>query len=422
MERRLNLGEKVLWMEGTDSFSIAVSVTLRGSIIVNEIREAIKKARLRHPLMGVRIALDRENIPWFVSDGVPNCPLRLVDRTTDTDVTQEIKNELATPFAWEVGPLVRFTIIRSHETTDLIITCHHCVTDGIGMAILLRDIFDFLLRPDQKVEIMPDQPPLDDVLPDYVKGQVPHSIIFTKTGQAKFQNLTPIDLERMHHSPKSKINRGNLQIHSWALGEQETTAFLARCRKESLHVHSAISAAFGMGGDFKDIATAVSIRNRAQKPIGDRFGVFAAAVIASLRQRPGQNFWEVARHYQKQFQRHLQNIGNWVMFLPAFPASFTNVPENMPEYMTINANTLTISNLGDLSAYGAIALGKWKLVRITGAVVAPSLNTLWLGLATFGGKMWFNILFWDAFMNEIEVKGIVSKAMGILKAAINAHS
>ncbi len=88
--------------------------------------------------------------------------------------------------------------------------------------------------------------------------------------------------------------------------------------------------------------------------------------------------------------------------------------------MISGSNTLTISNIGDLSAYGAIALGKWKLERVIGAGVAPQMNTLWLGFATFGRKMWFNIIFWDAFMDEAKVKAIVGKAMGFLNAAVNA--
>ncbi len=151
MEQRLNLGEKVLWMEGKNLFSIAVSVTFRGDIFENEIREAIKKALLRHPLMGVRVALGpREYSLVCLRQGARMSP-PLVDRTNDMDVTQEIKNDLATPFAWEVGPLVRFTLIHSQETPDLIVTCHYCVTDGIGIAILLRDIFGFLLNPDQNM-------------------------------------------------------------------------------------------------------------------------------------------------------------------------------------------------------------------------------------------------------------------------------
>ncbi len=103
MERRLNVGEKFLWIAGPDSFPIAVSMTLRGKISVEEFRAAIKKARQKHPLMGVRIAIDKEKQPWFVSEGVPDCPLRIIDRKSDEDAVREFKNELVTPFAWEIG-------------------------------------------------------------------------------------------------------------------------------------------------------------------------------------------------------------------------------------------------------------------------------------------------------------------------------
>ncbi len=122
-----------------------MSVTLRGDLSIDVFREAIKKARQKHPLMGVRVALDWEKKQWFVSKGVPECPLRVVDRKSDEDAAREIKNELAIPFAWEVVPLVRFAQVRSAGITDLIAVCHHCVADGIATAILVRDIIAFLV-------------------------------------------------------------------------------------------------------------------------------------------------------------------------------------------------------------------------------------------------------------------------------------
>jgi len=83
MERKLNVGERLLWTEGRHSWAIAVGMTLQGETTVEEFQVAIRKTRQKHTLMGVRIALDKRKDPWFVSEGVPDCPIRIVNRQSD---------------------------------------------------------------------------------------------------------------------------------------------------------------------------------------------------------------------------------------------------------------------------------------------------------------------------------------------------
>ncbi len=418
MERRLNVGESFLWIAGPDSFPIAVSVTMRGEISVEGFRAAIKKARQKHPLMGVRIAIDKEKHPWFVSEGVPDCPLRIIDRKSDEDAVRELKNELVKPFAWEIGPLVRFALVHSAEITDLIAVCHHCVADGIATAILIRDIISFLLNPERTVEVMPDQPPLDELIPDFVRTALPRPRKSHKPAQERFLKLTPALLDEINNRPKIHAKKGNLQFNSWELPEKTTAALLARCRQENVRVHSALCAACGLGSTFKSIMNAVNLRNRISPPIGDRFGTFAATISATLRARPRETFWDVARHYQKQFERHLKDLNMWIMFLPAIPAGFEKKRENMPEDMGQDSTTLIVSNVGDVSAYGAIALEKLQIEKIIGGGVAPQLSSPLLGFATIGGKMRFNLIYLDSYVDESVVQEITTKVMVVLKAAI----
>ncbi len=421
MERKLNFSERVMWAGGSHAFVIAVCATFRGQKSVEEFQEAIRKARQKHPLVGVRVTLDKKQNPWFVSEAVPECGLRTVDRHSDEDALREIRNELATPFAWEIGPLVRFVLVRSADVTDFLVVCHHCVTDGIGTAILMRDIINFLLNPGQKVEVMPSPPPWEDLLPDFVKEIIPSTERIRKKQHEPFLELTPSQLDAMRNNPQYLPNTGNLQFYSWELPEDKTTALLSRCRKETVRIHSAICTAFGFGGTFNTISSSVSVRNRLRQPIGDQFGTFATGLSVTLRMRPGQEFWGAARRYQKQFERHLHDLPSWVMLLPVPPIGFEKTLKRASEEEPgENQKTmLIISNVGDLDAFAvALKFSNLHLERVIGAGVAPQRGAPWLAFGTIGGKIRFNLIYWDSFMEETTVKEITNKAMGVLTDAI----
>ncbi len=174
---------------------------------------------------------------------------------------------------------------------------------------------------------MPDQPELEDIIPDFVKAALPRHRKSHKLEPFRLLKLTPAELDAMHVL-EFPPNKGDLQIYSWELAAEITAALLARCHREEVRVHSALCAAFGLGGTFKDIANAMNIRNRLSKPIGDRFGTFATIIYTTLRTRQGQGLWEVARHYQKLFEGHLKNLNGWVILLPAIPTGIKEEVES----------------------------------------------------------------------------------------------
>ena len=81
--------------------------------------------------------------------------------------------------------------------------------------------------------------------------------------------------------------------------------------------------------------------------------------------------------------------------------------------------TLIISNVGDLDAFAAaLKFGNLQLERVVGAGVAPQRDASWLAFGTISGKIRFNLIYWDSYMEEAAVKEITNKAMGVLMDAI----
>ena len=309
MKRRLNYFERTLWVDGLDSFAIALGITLRGHLTIVDCEEAIRKARQKHALMGVRIALGKARTPWFVSDGVPECPIRVINREGDEDLLRELKSESALPFAWEIGPLVRFVLITSLETTDFILTCHHCVADGLATMILLQDIMCFIANPDLDVEEMPELPPLEAILPPKILGIMGPFLAVQKSEEedpVQFLDLSTAEL--VCDTQKNSISNRSRQPPNQFVGNDGG----ANCNPplplpdRKVRVHSAICTSFG--NTFKTIATPANLRHRFSPPIGDYSGTFAWSVYVLLRARLGQGFWVIARRYQRKLTSELKHL------------------------------------------------------------------------------------------------------------------
>ncbi|NLE05543.1 MAG: hypothetical protein GX638_12185 [Crenarchaeota archaeon] len=42
------------------------------------------------------------------------------------------------------SPLIRFIVLNSNKSTELIILCHHVICDGLSLTYLAKDIATFL--------------------------------------------------------------------------------------------------------------------------------------------------------------------------------------------------------------------------------------------------------------------------------------
>ena len=68
MERRLNDLEYFNFSLG-QPYNLVVVLSIRGSIVIDELKLALKKAQEKHPLLKVRIQGDNENYYWFKDCG-----------------------------------------------------------------------------------------------------------------------------------------------------------------------------------------------------------------------------------------------------------------------------------------------------------------------------------------------------------------
>ena len=145
-ERKLNSFERRFFRSPNQIISIVAR--LKGYVSEADLRGAINKVRQQHPLLGVRIYMDEKSEPWYTNENVPENPLKVVQRTSVKDWNRELLNDYKIRFKLSTGPLARFILLQSSEISEILIVCHHVISDGTSYLMeLRRDLLLYVGNP-----------------------------------------------------------------------------------------------------------------------------------------------------------------------------------------------------------------------------------------------------------------------------------
>ncbi|MFX0043428.1 MAG: hypothetical protein ACFE8L_10990, partial [Candidatus Hodarchaeota archaeon] len=153
--------------------NVSVIARIIGTISETQLKNALSKAQLMHPLLSARVVFDNDRIAWFYEDNVPEIPLKVVRRISDYQFIEVIQNEHKIPFDIFTGPLIRFILVQSNDISDIIVFCLHTICDGTALANLLRDILTFIANPNMEIKtITPPQLSLSALSDTKSKGGI----------------------------------------------------------------------------------------------------------------------------------------------------------------------------------------------------------------------------------------------------------
>ena len=423
--------------------NIVMAARIGGSISADQLTLALSKVRQRHLLLRVRISLDEDNIAWFTPEGVPEFSVQIVQRTTDDHWMRTVVEEHKICFPLDKGPLARFVLLRSPEVSDLIVNCHHTISDGLSLAYLIRDILVHLGDPGREVETLP-VPPLVD------RDHIPASASINPLQRTMIQIISKIwerkrisfseDDYRHLHQTFWKENTSSLL--AWGLTASQTAAFVSRCRREEVTVHSALCAAFlaaqsDVQGNspayLHTVSMPVSIRDRLTNPVGEAVGLYFSSFKIQLEYVPGQSFWSNARRIHRETRRRLTEKNIFAVqqqldsLHPSLVDSFFFSRYGLLDdgfaagilRMTgddrINTG-LDISNLGRV--HYPEDFGPLRLEAIYGPSNYSDFQEKYLGIMTVGGKMSFTLTYGESFVEASTVEQVKDTAMKCLGEAV----
>jgi NRPS condensation-like uncharacterized protein len=290
---------------GGYSANISIVVRLKGNVSQDRLRSVIQHMPYRHPLLQVRIIQDEQGVPWFTSEGCPDVKLEVYPRSSDSQWIATCYRDYHYPFRHAEGPHAKFTLLYSPSISELVITIHHIIGDGMSLGYLVRDILDHLADPTKGyTHIIPptfslEQIPIPPHIDFLTKFILKRYNVKWRDQKIKYQiSFDAKDMVDVH-----EIFVANYQpiFSNLQLSETETTAFLHKCRQEGVTVNSALLTLLllvqqqylQLDPHFRHrTIIPVNIRDRLRTPVGEGFGLYASGYNLTYRYNWHRSFWD----------------------------------------------------------------------------------------------------------------------------------
>ncbi len=150
----LSFGQKRLWYfeqmnPGSSANNMPTAVRVKGAFDITVLQKAYAELLRRHESLRTTFSADGEGVPSQRIHQKFDSPLSLLSFVHDSDgegkALAYAANDRATGFDLEEGPLVRGTLLiikdeKGNEDSILTFCLHHIISDGVSMAILLREL------------------------------------------------------------------------------------------------------------------------------------------------------------------------------------------------------------------------------------------------------------------------------------------
>jgi hypothetical protein len=421
MNRRLIVGERIMYADGLAPVNCVFAVTVEGTFTITQMRAALLKVQYKHPLLCVNISDDDKGFPSFVTNpNIPPIPVRVLPRSSEIYWQEISVLEWTMPFDLRRDAPARLVWLQSERVSDFLLVCPHCVCDGSGFLTLMKELLLVLDRPETELEPYEDFGSVNNLVPDAVskskkikwKGQ-----LFSWLAKGFFLILNPKPVEQ----------KGNFYLLSQTVGHDTSTALIRKSKAEKATVQAALCTAFLLafkavnGKEARNkVISPVDIRRYLDKIKKDHLFAFAPIVELSLsKKRTDMGFWEQAGAMSESLIEKANKIdaAEMMVITEHFHSSTGALLRHMRS--SKGSHDLTLSNMGVLdfpSDYRTFSLR---------AVHSPSVGFPWrnsntLVVSTFLGQMDFSFCSHEGFLSQQVAKSILDEAINVL--SVNLES
>lgn len=416
MNRLLTPSEHLMWLLACDvPINVSLCATIRGTLSIDQVTEAIGWIQRRHPLLGAKIFIDQQQQPQLVSQGVPPISLEVKERLSEEHWCQKISTELLRPFSWNEEALARVVLLHSPDAVDLLITYHH-IGDGLSGAYLMRDIWYEITEPGSCRQRLPEIPPMDQLLPQITTEEDNDAVDFDWKVGVEENSL----LQQDDTLPK-------LHLLYWHLSPLETDKLVARCRQEQTTVHGALCACFllslaaQVGSSQETILKCLSpfnLRNYLTIPVGENFGEYVARLLTSHSLNQQTQFWDLAREVKHQINQAV--VDKKIYSGSSIAKSFLSTNPNkitVRQYGLNMVNSdISITNLGRLEI--PVYRTGLELEKLYFTVTGLRHEPIIVAIATIAGRMCVTFRYVESLVPSLSAQKINTGAVERLHKAL----
>ena len=279
---------------------IKILATIDGEVDPERVRQALPTLKKRHRLLGSRMILDQEGQAWLVTERVPDFELQVYEKRGDTDWLERISEQDLVPFRMSVGPLVRFILLISESSSDLVLYMHHVMSDGLSGLYVMEDLLTVIGEPEKELPQLP--PPVDVVknVPANVGRQAPwitRFVIGRINARWRRSKITFSDDDFVKVQEKRYEERDRIILLS--LTAEETSALAEKCHTRGVTVNSVfltalLAAKYAVPALARMIPDAlnftVNLRDKLTEDPGRSCGFYVEMIPIQARFNPKKDF------------------------------------------------------------------------------------------------------------------------------------
>ena len=420
MNRQLLFLERILYGNGITPFNIVFVVKIAGTISYGNLRNALNKVQAKHPLLRSGIKSDDSKIPYFfLNEKVPDIPIRIFERKRDDDWILASKAAWANVFDTRNGPLMSATWVRSHDTSELLISLHHCMCDGGALLLIVREVLALLDDPEKEIGQHSSYTTIADIVPAAI----------LKSPKNRFKAIISGGVIRLALSAaaaflkqgEAKFDREKDYLINWKFSRAESSALFKACSAAGVTVNTALCVAFlnafreirGAAAHNK-ITCPVDIRKFVENIDKDTIFSFGLALTLSIDKDPEKPFWERTRLLQDIVTKKMAAMKPYE-FLMTLEKAHPSV-HKMRKVLTYGkvGNDLMFSNLGRLDIRKHYKSFEIEAVY-SPSVIGPFGNPTTIITSTFDNQIDFTFISNEGILPYKEALAIRDYAITLLQ-------
>lgn len=423
MERFLGAFEHSFWLyDQIYPVHFSIGAKLLGAFKIEQLQRSLSQVQRQHPLLRTCIEVDQTGRPKFVEQSA-EIPLRIVERSDEQQWQRELEVELSRSFDWAIAPLARVVWLHSEEApelSELIVTFHHAIADGLSGAYLIRDIVKGLEMETSLSRDLLEHLPIEVLVPPpFQPENLSDDAVLMQSELVPPQYRADISTRKQPH------------LRTSLLSSELTKQLSDRCREENTSVHGAISAAFLLtlarqkGASLSQLKclSPISVRSHLTPAVDQAVGLYITYGLTDHHLTVDESLWEIARSLKSQLSEARQPHQLFEGFLPR-----QEIMATCPEAQVVAQGMqqqygydLLVTNLGRVEIEQQF--GSLRISELYGpAVMAGVEDERIVGVATVGDRLSLTVSFPSTSVSSAKATSTLAEALEILSDAIKVSS
>ncbi|MFX0054632.1 MAG: hypothetical protein ACFFAX_07705 [Promethearchaeota archaeon] len=313
--KRIITGQERRFLFGPNAH-ISLVLRLKGQVSEQALETAVEKMLITYPQFGVRIEWDEAGVHDSTTEGAAKIPVKVYPRESDSHWIDVLNLEHAIPLRPSKGPLTRFILVKGNNTSELMVFCHHTISDGRSLEFALREVLLHLNDPKRKSPAFLDVPPQTlDIFPKGSEwGRVKRGLVgrINKNWQREKVLFDEEDLVNIWEASWKNTSYG---IEIIEFDKTETKRLIEVSRENDVTLNSALLIALvkaridavGPYDGKAKVATAVDARKRLRIDCSDAVGFYAGGSFMEFKYKENASLWDNVRVYHKAVSKDLEN-------------------------------------------------------------------------------------------------------------------